>query len=658
LKIIFGVEKAYFCNMVSVNNLSLYFGGQDIFKDISFMVNKGDKIGLTGKNGAGKSTLLKVLAKDITPNNGNVSVPNGLVVGFLRQDLEFEDGRTVLEEAQTAFEFLNDLENQMNEANKQLTERTDYESEEYLDIITQFNDLEERFRMAGGHDTAAEISQVLGGLGFTQYDFNRQTTEFSGGWRMRIELAKILLMKPDLLLLDEPTNHLDIESIMWLERWLKNYSGAVVLVSHDRLFLDSSTNRTIEVAFSKINDYKASYTKYLTLREDRIEKQIQAKKNQDKFIEETKALINKFRAKKNKAAFAQTLIKKLERLDIIQVEQEDVARMQFRFPPAPHSGKMSLEVKNVSKNYDDLNVLDGVNLEVVRGDKIAFVGKNGEGKSTLAKMIVNEVEFKGDIKLGHQVKMGYYAQNQAEFLDENLTVLETIEQAATEETAGKVRSILGSFLFSNDEVKKKVKVLSGGERARVALCKLLLEPYNLLVMDEPTNHLDITSKELLKKALENYDGSLIVVSHDREFLQGLTEKVFEFKNQNIKEYLGDIDTFLSEKDLENFKQLESSQKEQKNIKQDKSDLQESYADKKQKQKQIKKLQNRVSKLEKQIENLEKSLKSIDEELAIPEKFKEFSEKDGFFENYEKERQKLKNLEAEWEEALEKLESEN
>lgn len=644
--------------MVSVNNLSLYFGGQDIFKDISFMVNKGDKIGLTGKNGAGKSTLLKVLAKDITPNNGNVSVPNGLVVGFLRQDLEFEDGRTVLEEAQTAFEFLNDLENQMNEANKQLTERTDYESEEYLDIITQFNDLEERFRMAGGHDTAAEISQVLGGLGFTQYDFNRQTTEFSGGWRMRIELAKILLMKPDLLLLDEPTNHLDIESIMWLERWLKNYSGAVVLVSHDRLFLDSSTNRTIEVAFSKINDYKASYTKYLTLREDRIEKQIQAKKNQDKFIEETKALINKFRAKKNKAAFAQTLIKKLERLDIIQVEQEDVARMQFRFPPAPHSGKMSLEVKNVSKNYDDLNVLDGVNLEVVRGDKIAFVGKNGEGKSTLAKMIVNEVEFKGDIKLGHQVKMGYYAQNQAEFLDENLTVLETIEQAATEETAGKVRSILGSFLFSNDEVKKKVKVLSGGERARVALCKLLLEPYNLLVMDEPTNHLDITSKELLKKALENYDGSLIVVSHDREFLQGLTEKVFEFKNQNIKEYLGDIDTFLSEKDLENFKQLESSQKEQKNIKQDKSDLQESYADKKQKQKQIKKLQNRVSKLEKQIENLEKSLKSIDEELAIPEKFKEFSEKDGFFENYEKERQKLKNLEAEWEEALEKLESEN
>jgi len=641
--------------MVAVNNLSLYFGGQDIFKDISFMINKGDRIGLTGKNGAGKSTLLRVLAKEQSPNNGNISIPNGIIIGYLMQDLDFEEGRTVLEEAQTAFTYLNDIEQRMNYANEQLSQRTDYESKQYLEIINDFNYLEERFRMGGGHDLAAEISQVLTGLGFTQYDFNRQTTEFSGGWRMRIELAKILLKKPDLLLLDEPTNHLDIESIIWLERWLRNYTGAVVLVSHDRLFLDSSTNRTIEIAFSRINDYKASYTKYLTLREDRIEKQIQAKKNQDKFIEETKVLINKFRAKKNKAAFAQTLIKKLDQLEIIQVEKEDLARMQFRFPPAPHSGKMSLIVKNATKSYGDLQVLNKINLEIIRGDKIAFVGRNGEGKSTLAKMIVDELNYEGEIKLGHQVKMGYYAQNQADFLDENLTILETIEQAANEDVSSKVRSILGSFLFSNDEVTKKIKVLSGGERARVALCKLLLNPCNLLIMDEPTNHLDITSKDLLKKALMNYDGSLIVVSHDREFLQSLTQKVYEFSNQNIKEYIGDIDTFLSEKDLENFKQLESSQKDQKNTKIDKSVDQLSFIEKKNLKKKIRILQNRVNKLEQKIAKLETSQNEIDIQLSDVEKFKELSQKEGFFERYEANQHKQKELELEWALVVEELE---
>ena len=641
--------------MISVNNLSLYFGGQDIFKDISFMINKGDKIGLIGKNGAGKSTLLKVLAKEQSPNHGNVSVPNGVVIGYLMQDLDFEDGRTVLEEAQTAFEYLNDIEEKMNYVTQQLSERTDYESKGYLDLISDFNSLEERFRMGGGHDIANEINQVLKGLGFAKYDFDRQTTEFSGGWRMRIELAKILLKKPDFILLDEPTNHLDLESIIWLERWLSNYNGGVVLVSHDRVFLDSSTNRTIEIAFSRINDYKASYTKYLKLRKDRIEKQVQAKKNQDKFIEETKVLINKFRAKKNKAAFAQTLIKKLEKLEIIQVEEEDIARMRFRFPPAPHSGKISLTIIDASKSYSALQVLNKINLEIVRGDKIAFVGKNGEGKSTLAKMIANEINYDGKINLGYQVNMGYYAQNQADFLDENLTVLETIENASNDDTIEKVRSILGSFLFSNDEVTKKIKVLSGGERARVSLCKLLLEPYNLLIMDEPTNHLDITSKELLKKALLEYDGSLIVVSHDREFLQGLTQKVYEFKNQTIKEYIGDIDTFLSEKDLENFKQLESSQLNQKDIKQDKSKQQLSFNKNKLKQKEIKRLKNKISKLEKKIESLEKFQKDLDLQLTDPKRFKELSQKEGFFNQYEKNQQKKQQLELEWDQAVEQLE---
>ena len=642
--------------MISVNNLSLYFGGQDIFKNISFMINKGDKIGLVGKNGAGKSTLLNLLSENIKPNDGSVSMPNDLILGYLTQDLDFKDGKTIVEEAQTAFTELNQIRERLDTINKEINERSDYESKSYLDLISESHDLDERYRILGGNDIQSEISQVLSGLGFTTKDYDRQTTEFSGGWRMRIELAKILLQKPDVLLLDEPTNHLDIESIIWLEQWLKKFVGAIVLVSHDRLFLDSISNRTIEISFTKINDYKAKYSKYLELRKDRIEKQIQAKKNQDKFISETKILINKFRAKKNKAAFAQTLIAKLDKLEIIHVEKEDVESMKFSFPPAPHSGKVSLSIKEASKSYDDLDVLEDINLEIVKGEKIAFVGKNGEGKSTLAKMISGHVDFVGDIILGHSVKMGYYAQNQADFLDENLTILETIENAISETITVNPRTILGSFLFSNDDVSKKIKVLSGGERARVSLCKLLLEPYNLLVMDEPTNHLDITSKELLKKALMDYDGSLIVVSHDREFLQGLTQKVYEFRGKTIKEYYGDVNTFLSEKDLTNFKQLEMSQKDQLDSSKLNASIKGAYYDQKDKKRKSNKLKSQIKKIEREIDKLSDKLKKIDLELSDPIKFNELSSEKDFFEIYGQQKNKLSQLEEKWTSLVEELEN--
>jgi len=641
--------------MISVNNLSLYFGGQDIFKNISFMVNKGDKIGLVGKNGAGKSTLLNLLSNNLKPNDGSVDMPKGIILGYLTQDLDFKDGKTIVQEAQTAFYELNLIKDRLAIVNKEINERSDYESTSYLDLISEFHDLDERFRILGGNDIQSEINQVLTGLGFTTSDYDRQTSEFSGGWRMRIELAKILLQKPDILLLDEPTNHLDIESIIWLEQWLKKFTGAVILVSHDRLFLDSVSNRTIEVSFAKINDYKAKYSKYLELRKDRIEKQIQAKKNQDKFISETKVLINKFRAKKNKAAFAQTLIAKLDKLEIIHVEKEDIGTMRFSFSPAPHSGKVSLSITNASKSYDDLDVLENINLEIVKGEKIAFVGKNGEGKSTLAKMISRQVDYTGEITLGHSVKMGYYAQNQADFLDEDLTILETIENAITETNNVNPRTILGSFLFSNDDVTKKIKVLSGGERARVSLCKLLLKPYNLLVMDEPTNHLDITSKELLKQALMKYDGSLIVVSHDREFLQGLTQKVYEFRDMNIKEYHGDINTFLSEKDLNNFKQLELSNKDydNSNVKDQKKD---SFKDKKDKKRKINKLKSKIRNIEKQIDTLSDELKKKDLELADPIKFNELSSEKDFFQIYGQQKNDLIQLEEKWTALVEELEN--
>ena len=642
--------------MISANNISVYFGGQELFDKVSFMVNKGDRIGLVGKNGAGKSTLLRILSGEQSPNEGSISTPNDSTLGYLRQDLDFEEGRTVQQEAELAFKEIKELEEKINAINLEMSERTDYETEGYMQLITDLNELNERYGLLGGYTIQSEMSQVLLGLGFQLDDFSRQTNEFSGGWRMRLELAKILLSKPDVLLLDEPTNHLDIESIVWLESWLKNYSGAVVLVSHDRAFLDAVTNRTIDLILGKANDYKASYSKYVELRKDRQEKQIQSKKNQDKEVKQTKMLIDKFRYKKSKAAFAQSLIKKLDKMEMIEVEQDETASMQFKFPPAPHSGKVTLKVNEVSKSYDELEVLKGIDLLLERGEKIAFVGKNGEGKTTLAKIIVDSIPFEGQVEYGHQVKVGYYAQNQSELLDENKTIIQVVEDAADEHSRPRVRDMLGSFLFSGDAAQKKIKVLSGGERARVALCKLLLEPVNLLIMDEPTNHLDMVSKDILKNALNNYDGTLIIVSHDRDFLQGLSEKVYEFKDQGIKEYLGDINEFLNAKKVMDFKQFELENKQKASSPKSKdSENKISYQERKQLDKDIKKTSNKVGNLERSVEALEKELKALDAELSQPDRYKELSSQSGFFESYQEKQQQLAQYMSDWEQNLERLE---
>ena len=642
--------------MISANNISVYFGGQELFDKVSFMVNKGDRIGLVGKNGAGKSTLLRILSGEQSPNEGSISTPNDSTLGYLRQDLDFEEGRTVQQEAELAFKEIKELEEKINAINLEMSERTDYETEGYMQLITDLNELNERYGLLGGYTIQSEMSQVLLGLGFQLDDFSRQTNEFSGGWRMRLELAKILLSKPDVLLLDEPTNHLDIESIVWLESWLKNYSGAVLLVSHDRAFLDAVTNRTIDLILGKANDYKASYSKYVELRKDRQEKQIQSKKNQDKEVKQTKMLIDKFRYKKSKAAFAQSLIKKLDKMEMIEVEQDETASMHFKFPPAPHSGKVTLKVNEVSKSYDELEVLKGIDLLLERGEKIAFVGKNGEGKTTLAKIIVDSIPFEGQVEYGHQVKVGYYAQNQSELLDENKTILQVVEDAADEHSRPRVRDMLGSFLFSGDAAQKKIKVLSGGERARVALCKLLLEPVNLLIMDEPTNHLDMVSKDILKNALNNYDGTLIIVSHDRDFLQGLSEKVYEFKDQGIKEYLGDINEFLNAKKVMDFKQFELENKQKASSPKSKdSENKISYQERKQLDKDIKKTSNKVGNLERSVEALEKELKALDAELSQPDRYKELSSQAGFFESYQEKQQQLAQYMSDWEQNLERLE---
>lgn len=608
--------------MLSVNKVSVGFGGIFLFEDISFLVNRKDRIGLTGKNGAGKSTLLKMLSGYQLPDSGTISMQNGLTTGYLAQEIPSTSKLTVMEETRKAFSELNQLTELIDRLNEEVVNRADYESESYNDLLIRLHDATERYNLVGGYNAEGSAEKVLQGLGFTRKDFNMPCSSFSGGWRMRIELAKILLQQPDLLLLDEPTNHLDIESIQWLEDFLKDYFGAIILVSHDKAFLDNITNRTIEISLGKIYDYKTNYSNYVIQRKERREQQLAAQKNQQKFIEHTEELINKFRAKKDKAAFAQSLIKKLDRIEIIEVDDEENSSINFRFPPAPHAGKVVLNAQNITKQYGEKLIFKNVNIEIERGQKVALVGKNGEGKSTFLKIIAGETDFSGSLQLGHQVDVGYFAQNQAETLNPDKTVFEIIDDVAVGEIRKNIRSLLGSFLFSGDTIEKKVKVLSGGEKNRLALCKLLLHPFNLLILDEPTNHLDMRSKEVLKNALIKYDGTLIIVSHDRDFLEGLTENIFYFNNQSVKPFIGTIYQFLDYNKLNSLSELETNkintkavqipEVKEKHSKLNNNDLRKEI------EKEIKKLNKTISETEKQVEDLENRINIINQKLSLPE----------------------------------------
>jgi ATP-binding cassette subfamily F protein 3 len=563
-----------------------------------------------------------------------------------------QPGKTVFDETASAFTEVQALEKKIAHVNEQIATRTDYESDEYMQLIHDLHDYSERMNHLGGYSLHADIESTLLGLGFERTDFNRNTEDFSGGWRMRIELAKLLLRKPDLLLLDEPTNHLDIESIQWLEDFLKNYFGAVLMVSHDKAFLDNITTRTIEITMGRIYDYKSNYSKYLLLRKERKESQIAAAKNQQKYIDKTKVLINKFRAKKDKAAFAQSLIKKLDKLEVVEVDEEDTSSLKFKFPPAPRSGRLVVMAEDAKKQYGDHVIFSHVNFRIDRGDRVAFVGRNGEGKSTMSRIIVGEEKCEGELKVGESVDIGYYAQNQAEILNGKLTVLETIDEVAKGDSRKNVRAILGSFLFSGDDVFKQVQVLSGGEKGRLAMCKLLLQPHSLLVLDEPTNHLDMRSKDVLKTALSQYDGTLILVSHDRDFLQGLTNRVFEFRHGNVKQHMGDINEYLRDRKVGSFRQIETEVRTEKV--EVKSERPEAKEENKQKEKDLKQFQHQIARTEKQIEKLEAEIKAIDEKLSNPEHYQQTVSDKDFFANYENLKKQLEEEMKKWEELQGKL----
>lgn len=612
--------------MVSVEGLTVEFGGFTLFDDISFVVNKKDRIALVGKNGAGKSTMLKIFAGLQQPTSGNVSYPKDITIGYLPQHMTLKEGNTVLQEAALAFDQIHKLETELEYVNKQLAERTDYESEAYHNLIERSTHLNEQFLMAGGNNFQAEIEKTLIGLGFKRTDFERQTSEFSGGWRMRIELAKLLLQRPDVLLLDEPTNHLDIESIQWLENFLSTRANAVVLVSHDRAFLDAVTQRTIELSLGRIYDYKVPYSKYVELRKEHREQQMRAFENQQKQIQKTEEFIERFRYKATKSVQVQSRIKQLDKLDRLEVDEEDTAMLSLKFPPAPRSGSYPVIAENVEKSYGDHLIFKNVTLTINRGDKVAFVGKNGEGKSTLVKCIMGEIDFKGKLELGHNVKIGYFAQNQAQLLDENRTVFETIDYVATGDIRTKIRDILGAFMFGGEASDKKVKVLSGGERSRLAMIRLLLEPVNLLILDEPTNHLDMKSKDVLKEALKEFDGTVIVVSHDRDFLNGLVDKVYEFGNQQVKEHLGGIYEFLQKKKMDNLQELEVSAKtetdkassEQTQETENASANKLSYEERKELGRQIKRVEKQITEIEKRIADKETEIEKLENLMTTPE----------------------------------------
>ena len=625
--------------MLNIHKASIFFQGEPLFSDITFRLGNGNRIGLIGKNGAGKSTLLKVIFGEIETSSGQIAKEKDVNIGFLKQDLDFEFGRTVLEESYLAFSEIIDIEKQLSFINTQLAERTDYESADYCQLIVDLNDLQHQYEIIGGYSYQGTTEKILQGLGFLREDFDKLTDTFSGGWRMRIELAKLLLQNNDILLLDEPTNHLDIEAIIWLENFLKNYAGAIVIVSHDKMFLDNVTNRTIEISLGKIYDYPKPYTQFLVLRNEIKTQQLASQKNQAKQIAQTEKLIEKFRAKASKATMAQSLIKKLEKVDRIEVDKDDNSVMKLNFPISITPGKVVVEAVNISKNYGDLSVLKNISLSVDRDSKIAFVGQNGQGKSTLAKIIVGDIKSEGVVKLGHNVQIGYFAQNQAEYLDGSKTVLDTMIDAANERNRSKVRDILGSFLFKGDDADKFVRVLSGGERNRLALAKLLLQPLNVLIMDEPTNHLDILSKNVLKVALSKFEGTLLLVSHDRDFLQGLVNKVYEFRDKKLKEYLGDIDYYLEEKKVENLREVELKTK----IKVDKPLSNKLSYDN---QKKLKSLNNKLSKVESKIGLLENEIKDWDNKLE--DNYDKYAKEDGFFDNYQSKKSQLDILIKDWE----------